>query len=1284
MKKFFISVFFTFSIGLLVVSLMLLTAIFLWENRAVIAKNFGIHIKDDCKISDSQLQCGYINVKSENFSLKLQDTKVRLDILKFFKRSEPFIFVKVNAGKIDLKIKKQKKNRTKDPTNYLFFLIYFVKSEINRLDIDMQLPQEKFILKDFSFVSSYNSFHIKRPFEFALKEFSGTVQNLSGVIEENSIKIRKFRGTVNGNSLSGEGNFDYDGNFAFKGSLEGDSFQMKNVILQDFQILFSVDRYRGFLKGDLHIFSKSLRINDFFVKGTEGTVRFSGESVLNGNLKIKINSLQLKKLKGSNALYDGKISFSLKDRLFKTGGSLSVSSVSYDSFQPVPLKSNVNIVYRDRKLKVNGTAYSGDISVPFKYENRKLTLTSEGLNIKQFAVFLRPVDVEGKVWGKAVIDFNNKTITADFNGENINLYGIHFEEGKFLSEFSIKENSGKFSLNLTGKDAYCFINGKLFDKKIDADITFDNISTTDLVYGQRYHFGGRLAGTGKIYGYIPDFAVSLTGTAYSFYYDGINLKNVNYNFLFENSSKNIRLSFKADNTAGMLTVNLKPFSLYLSLDFANSDVSNVKNFLKKKIPAVFSHITPQRATGTVKVSIKEKRWKISTQIQKAKVMIDRLGDYVFVSASGEFSNSNRFMEISFFRKSFTANRYRLNEISGNVSLSDDRLTTLITGKGLENFDSMKMEVYSVFELYSKNIKGEVKFFLKKGEFSNHIDSSFKGKIESIKGIVKERGFIGKKPFINTDLTYEISIDNSTVKMNIKTDSFSITLPEETTVNLHDISGKINLPFKKLEKATGELSISSLTLSTNHILLLKSSPLKITLKDGRIISKPFNFSGIITGEMKRLSYNIINNEASIFSEGTLDRDFLSIVAIYLNTSGKIRYIVSFDGNINNITKKLNFYLISDSLDIRTPYTVGIVKLKKVIFKLSEGIFTLNASGKATNSVLGESIVRIKGKGNIEKFHGSFDSYTQLFPVKFKNIFQGTVNSNLKLEIFSRDNIPQGTLKGKVSVSGRLNLKENMESILKKKSKTAPVENSKDLENLSLDFSIESYIPLYIHGKWGKAYAEFDLKVRGTGKNPHINGSINIIYGEIFFMKNRYNIDFANIKIIDNEPYISARVSTSVADTFIFIDISGSAYNPKINFFSNPPKSKNEILSILILKDTPSALENMPVFKTVGRLLYTILPFKPSEETGLFNTGFEINILPQYSPSTGISASIYGKRNLTRRIFVALSKPLGQVEEEKIGGWYGIGVRLKERTSFQYKFFETGNQEFGIVFNLPFDF
>ncbi|MDQ7056554.1 MAG: hypothetical protein Q9M89_08950 [Persephonella sp.] len=56
------------------------------------------------------------------------------------------------------------------------------------------------------------------------------------------------------------------------------------------------------------------------------------------------------------------------------------------------------------------------------------------------------------------------------------------------------------------------------------------------------------------------------------------------------------------------------------------------------------------------------------------------------------------MEASFYRKDFVFYGYRLKEISGNVLLSGGKVKTVITGKGLEDFDKMKLSIHSLFEL----------------------------------------------------------------------------------------------------------------------------------------------------------------------------------------------------------------------------------------------------------------------------------------------------------------------------------------------------------------------------------------------------------------------------------------------------------------------------------------------------------------------------------------------------------------------------------------------------------
>ncbi|MDQ7056555.1 MAG: hypothetical protein Q9M89_08955 [Persephonella sp.] len=600
MKKFLINTFLVFSIAVLLISLILLTLVFLWENRSVIANNFGINLKDNCKVSDLQIQCGYLNIQSEEFSVKLSDIKLRADILKFLKKSEPFLFVNINRGKIYIKSEKKKKRKEKNPLNYAFFLIYFVKSDINRLDIYADLPSGKFSLKDFSFLSSYNSFYIKRPFYFAFGDFSGKVTDFSGDIQLNSISVKKSRAIINENILTGWGSFDYEGNFSFKGSFEGEKLNTGSILLENFHILFSVNRYKDILNGNSRIVSDSLRINSFFAKYTESRIKFSGKNRFDGKVHIKADSFQLNKIRGNNLLYTGNIDFSFKKRFFRTGGSLSISSILYDRLSAATLNSDITVAYKNRTFKAKGRASLGDLALQFLYADRILTVSSKGMNLKKAFSLYRPVDIDGTVWGKAVFNFEKGDLSLELDGRELNIYGIYFRKGKIISDFSIENKSGRFSLSLKNEDSFCFITGKLLKGSVDADVTFDNINTEGFIYGKRYGFGGIIDGTGKIYGSIPDLSVSLQGTAHYFHYKNLPLKNTQFQFLFENTTKNIRLSFKKGNTDGLLTLKLEPFSLYLSLDFKDSDISKCKRVFKEKMPAVFRHITPKTATGTSK------------------------------------------------------------------------------------------------------------------------------------------------------------------------------------------------------------------------------------------------------------------------------------------------------------------------------------------------------------------------------------------------------------------------------------------------------------------------------------------------------------------------------------------------------------------------------------------------------------------------------------------------------------------------------------------------------------
>lgn len=381
---------------------------------------------------------------------------------------------------------------------------------------------------------------------------------------------------------------------------------------------------------------------------------------------------------------------------------------------------------------------------------------------------------------------------------------------------------------------------------------------------------------------------------------------------------------------------------------------------------------------------------------------------------------------------------------------------------------------------------------------------------------------------------------------------------------------------------------------------------------------------------------------------------------------------------------NTYLraYSKNLKLRSSYLRGFTNFSRFLVVLDKGKLNVDIFGKSTSSTTGESNIKIKGTLDVASLKNSFILTGKLLPVRYPGIFEGSLNTQIKTH--SAKNKEQ-LIKGKIDLTGRVRIEKSLTKQFSKKSPELPQENKENqtLEKIKLDLKIKTFTPIYLYGSLGNAYAEIDLAVKGTAKKPIVNGNINILYGKIKFMKIKYNIDYAKIKIINNEPYISARVSTVITNTFIYININGNLKNPNLSFSSVPPKSKNEILSILLLKDTPSTLESLPLFSTLGKIIYAFLPFGSEEEEGLFNTGFTVSITPSYDPLYGITASIYARKNLSRRFYIALSKPIREVEGLNIFGWYELGLNITEKTSIFFRWYENNTEEAQLMFSFPFD-
>ncbi|WP_457638553.1 translocation/assembly module TamB domain-containing protein [Persephonella sp.] len=1290
MKRFLINFLLAFSILILLTALVVLTAVFLWDSRKTIADGLGIQLEDDCKISELTLSCSYVSIRKDGSRIFLKGLSVRIDPSSLLDRNKPPVYLSIDGGDIDIKAgKKSRSDKRKNPLLFVYYGIYFVKSDINSLNIQVLLPDNRtFRVSGFSFLNSFDTFQIKKPFFAEFDGVSVKVEELKGAVHADSIQFSRIKAYINNSPLSVYGSINYRGDFQFAGEFSGSSFSMEKISMDNFYLRFSISQEDKKLSGTAVYRAEKVQTGYFSAENITGKTAFSGEKVIKGQINSQIRSISGKNFTANNINSRAVYSFWTDRKKLMSEGEIFIPVLTSNRLKLENINAFFN-VSRDKELSVKGSVQTEKVNLEYSYSKNRLSINTDKFYLSDLigrANAPEFVPPEAVVKGQIDVNLQDKKTSFKFLFNEVNIYGIKYRKGNLNGKIDNTSLEGTFTLNLENPDGFCFLNGSFSKNYADINITADNLSFRSLRLKKEIEIGGVFDFNGRLYGKLSDFNVNLSGVAHSFHYKNLQIREFPFELAFNSAEKQLSVNYssKEHKIKGRFLARFAPFRIKNTVHMKDADVSFVHPFLKEVAPALFSQIVPRKATGMVDLSVDSDDWNVGIDVSGARLSVIPAGDYINAEVKGYIEKNSRNLEVNLWRKDFRYREYSVGLVEGQIFVKK-YVSGNFSINGLTGFDKASFKGNFRFVPEQKNISGKAELELKKDSFLSKTKTSFTGTVSKIEGVLTEVVFSSGRKSIDAQFRYTVGINSGVITSDVATEEIKIQLPQDLKLQFFNLSGKVEIPVKDLNKAQGHFTVQKFSASKNYLYFFDSSPVELYLKDGVLKGRPVRFTGIITGKITQFEYKIKENYLKFYSEGSIDRNLLSVLMQYANSSGNIMYALHYDGSLKDFRKNLTCRIYSQELGLKTAFTIGILQIEKLLMQIENGRLELAFRGKSPDMVLGESMFNITGDGSIEKGFFSVKGIARFLPIKYQNIFQGNLNTDLKAKArITEGNQLKAEVKGKVSLSGKVKLEEDINSLIKKKDSRTIEKSDKNLENIALNISVDSYIPIYLYGKWGKAYAEFDITVEGTAGKPVVNGDVSIIYGEIYFMKNRYNIDFANIKIIQNEPYISARISTSIADTFIFIDLSGSAYDPKINFSSSPPKSKDEILSILLLRDTPSALENMPVFKTVGKILYALLPFKPSEERGLFNTGFEINILPQYSPTAGISASVYAKRSLTRRIFVFLSTPIGQVEEEKAVGWYGFGLRLKERTSFQYKFYETGNQEFDIVFTLPFDF
>ncbi|PRM88578.1 translocation/assembly module TamB domain-containing protein [Aliarcobacter cryaerophilus] len=530
-----------------------------------------------------------------------------------------------------------------------------------------------------------------------------------------------------------------------------------------------------------------------------------------------------------------------------------------------------------------------------------------------------------------------------------------------------------------------------------------------------------------------------------------------------------------------------------------------------------------------------------------------------------------------------------NILQSNSIKIDDFLLKIDSSNlnGVAKIDNKNIEIVSNFDIFTNyaNKKSNLDLKLNLDDFEK-LSLNSKSVIESLKYEnfnLKELGNINinssyKKNFLNMDLNSKYINMNLNTK-NLKKIIFDFNIKNLNPNNIYKLDKNIKIS-KVSSNIKGEFE-DNLTLKSNTILNDSFNiDVELKNKNSNLEAKFQNisFESILNKNGEALNIKTDIKELNIF-----EKELKKILEIPdLNLFGLANI------NLEILKNRVNFDILSpkisflnqniENIDIKGNFEEERVLFDKIDFHINK-IYDINFNKKFT--------LLKKAFFNISNFSSNFE---------FENISLNSSKSNqdLILKIATKDLFIEHLVYGKgfINSSVDINFKENSKIYISGvvnpnkvvSSYNIPalnISNDRDIiivnsgnneikkdfftKNIALDLKFISkeikYITKNIELKLDadlQIKKEFEENLRIFGRVSNVNGVFSQL-GKTYKIENS-NLQFRGLETIN--PILDIKANTKIDNVEIFIDITGSMENPRLNLKSNPSMNSKDILSYLI--------------------------------------------------------------------------------------------------------------------------
>lgn len=256
---------------------------------------------------------------------------------------------------------------------------------------------------------------------------------------------------------------------------------------------------------------------------------------------------------------------------------------------------------------------------------------------------------------------------------------------------------------------------------------------------------------------------------------------------------------------------------------------------------------------------------------------------------------------------------------------------------------------------------------------------------------------------------------------------------------------------------------------------------------------------------------------------------------------------------------------------------------------------------------------------------------------------------------------------------ISLRQETDEVLRKKSLEHPF-----LSGLILNLHIVGEEGFWIDNNVAQINTGVDIRVTGTPAEPVMSGDIRVQKGTIYYLGKKFDLDEASIIFPEKyppDPYINVQANTVISSVRINLIVQGTIDSLNLDLYSEPPYSREDIVSLITLGAPRANLENRgrEVSALGAMVVFSGAFINRIEDQARDFTGLEVfQIEPTLSDSGGAARVVMGKK-LSDRIFLSYSRNLTTTGDEQ----FSMEYQLLDFLSLVGKQDRTGIYSFDLV-------